>query len=74
MCEVRSYQILDEDGQPLGYGCGPRPPTARDVEAVREFAATLTYEPAQCRCPHGDDWHGPGGCEARGCPCEVEPR
>jgi hypothetical protein len=38
---VRSYQILDKDGQPLGYGCGMRPPTARDLEVVREFAATL---------------------------------
>lgn len=23
------------------------------------------------RCGHGEDWHGPDGCEARGCPCEV---
>lgn len=38
---MRSYQILDEDGQPLGYGCGPRPPTAGDIEVVREFAEEL---------------------------------
>ncbi len=30
-------------------------------------------EPTRCMCPHGDDWHGPGGCEARGCGCEVVP-
>ncbi len=23
------------------------------------------------RCGHGEDFHGPDGCEARGCPCEV---
>jgi hypothetical protein len=30
----------------------------------------LHQEPLRCRCRHGDDWHGPDGCEALGCPCE----
>lgn len=40
----------------------------------RYLDAALVVEPVQCRCPHGPDWHAAGGCEARGCPCEVEPR
>jgi len=102
---MRSYQILDENGQPLGFGCGPTPPTAGDIAIVREYAeelrirkatpvrctnsgeglpcgwcddcrpaGQLRLEPVQCRCPHGEDWHSVGGCEARGCACEVEPR
>jgi len=78
---MRSYQILDEDGQPVGFGCGHRPPTDRDLAMVHQFAEQLfvrktglVLEPVQCRCPHGEDWHSAGGCEARGCACEVEPR
>lgn len=40
----------------------------------RYLDAALVLEPQQCRCPHGPDWHSAGGCEARWCPCEVEPR
>lgn len=74
-----AYPITDINGQVLGYGCGPRPPTAGDIAIVREYAETLRIrklelEPMRCRCPHGEDWHSVGGCEARGCPCEVEPR
>lgn len=78
---MRSYPVTEVDGQPIGFGCGPKPPTAGDIAIVREFGeylrirkAGLALEPVRCRCPHGDDWHTAGGCEARDCPCEVEPR
>jgi len=44
------------------------------VIAVWSDVGQLVLEPVQCRCPHGEDWHAAGGCEARGCACEVEPR
>lgn len=46
-----------------------------DLMAVADAVAEprLVLEPARCRCPHGPDWHAAGGCEARGCGCEVVP-
>jgi hypothetical protein len=53
--------------------CTDYSPAAAGDSTVAKVHA-LMLEPVQCRCPHGEDWHAAGGCEARGCPCEVEPR
>jgi hypothetical protein len=59
---VRAWWPACTDYRPLTAGDPARAP------------AVLVLEPVQCRCPHGEDWHSAGGCQARGCPCEVEPR
>lgn len=50
---MRSYPITDEDGRPLGYGCGPGQPAPGDIAVVREFAETLRV-PAPTPCPRCD--------------------
>lgn len=57
---MHAYAIRDESGEPIGFGCGWRPPTEGDIETVRAFASTLVIPAFDDRVRQVDELDEPG--------------
>lgn len=71
------YSAGDPSLSPDAARCLPEDSSHREETVPASGGPAGTVPPRQYGdvvfdpCGHGEDWHGPDGCEARGCPCEV---